>query len=36
MAGEVTQALARFAATLTYDQIPEFVREHWRCLPRPS
>jgi len=27
MAGEVTQELARFAATLTYEQIPERVRE---------
>jgi 2-methylcitrate dehydratase PrpD len=28
MAVEVTQALARFAATLTYDQIPVRAREH--------
>ena len=26
--GEATQELARFAATLTYDAIPERVREH--------
>lgn len=28
MAGEATQVLARFAATLTYDQIPERAREY--------
>lgn len=32
MAAEVTQALARFAATLTYDQIPESAREHSKNL----
>ena len=32
MAGEVTEALARFAATLTYDQIPARVREHCKDL----
>ena len=32
MAGDVTQALARFAATLTYDQIPESAREHCKNL----
>jgi 2-methylcitrate dehydratase PrpD len=32
MTGEVTQALARFAATLTYDEIPERVREHCKDL----
>lgn len=32
MAGDVTQALARFAATLTYDQIPERVRDHCKNL----
>jgi len=32
MAGEVTQTLARWAAALTYDQIPERVREHCKGL----
>ena len=32
MTGEVTQALAEFAATLTYDEIPERVREHCKNL----
>ena len=32
MADEATQALAQFAATLTYDQIPEHVREHCKNL----
>jgi len=32
MAGDLTQALARFAATLTYDQIPDSAREHCKNL----
>jgi 2-methylcitrate dehydratase PrpD len=32
MAGDATQTLARFAATLTYDQIPESAREHCKNL----
>jgi 2-methylcitrate dehydratase PrpD len=32
MAGEVTQELARFAATLTYDRIPASAREHAKDL----
>jgi 2-methylcitrate dehydratase PrpD len=32
MAGDTTQTLARFAATLTYDQIPERAREHCKNL----
>jgi 2-methylcitrate dehydratase PrpD len=32
MAGDATQTLARFAATLTYDQIPERAREHCKNL----
>ena len=32
MAGDVTQTLARFAATLTHDQIPERAREHCKNL----
>src|SRR3970282_1407337 len=32
MAGNVTQSLARFAATLTYDQIPVRAREHCKNL----
>ena len=32
MAGDVTQQLARFAATLTYDQIPGPAREHTKNL----
>jgi len=32
MAAEVTQALARFASTLTYDQIPASAREHSKNL----
>jgi 2-methylcitrate dehydratase PrpD len=32
MAVEATQALARFAATLTYDQIPDSAREHCKNL----
>jgi 2-methylcitrate dehydratase PrpD len=32
MAGEVTETLAQFAATLTYDRIPERVREHCKDL----
>jgi len=32
MADETTQALARFAATLTYDQIPAAAREHCKNL----
>jgi len=32
MAGEVTQQLARFAATLGYDQIPNSAREHTKNL----
>ena len=32
MAVELTQALARFAATLTYDQIPVSAREHCKNL----
>jgi len=32
MAGDVTQQLARFAATLTYDQIPDSAREHSKNL----
>lgn len=31
-ANEPTQALARFAATLTYDQVPERVREYCKIL----
>ena len=31
-AGEATQVLARFAATLTYDQIPPRVREYCKDL----
>ena len=32
MASDVTQALARFAATLSYDQIPETARAHAKNL----
>lgn len=32
MAGEVTQELARFAATLSYDRIPASAREHVKNL----
>ena len=32
MAGDVTQQLARFAATLTYDKIPDSAREHSKNL----
>src|SRR3970282_519548 len=32
MAGNVTQSLARFAATLTYDQIPVRARDHCKNL----
>ena len=32
MAAEVTQALAGFAATLSYDQIPQSAREHCKNL----
>jgi len=32
MASNVTQDLARFAATLAYDRIPEFAREHCKNL----
>src|SRR5262245_21773080 len=32
MAGDVTQELARFAATLAYDQIPQSAREHAKNL----
>jgi len=32
MAGDVTQSLARFAATLTYDQVPDRAREHCKNL----
>jgi len=32
MAGEVTQELARFAAALTYDQVPHSAREHAKDL----
>src|SRR3990172_557779 len=32
MPGNVTQSLARFAATLTYDQIPVRAREHCKNL----
>lgn len=32
MAAEATQALAQFAATLTYDRIPESAREHAKNL----
>jgi 2-methylcitrate dehydratase PrpD len=32
MAGDATQTLARFAATLTYDQIPQSAREHCKNL----
>ena len=32
MPGNVTQSLARFAAALTYDQIPDRAREHCKNL----
>ena len=32
MPGNATQSLARFAATLTYDQIPVRAREHCKNL----
>jgi 2-methylcitrate dehydratase PrpD len=32
MAADVTQSLAQFAATLTYDRIPEAAREHTKNL----
>ncbi|MGH8700419.1 MAG: MmgE/PrpD family protein, partial [Burkholderiales bacterium] len=32
MPGNATQSLARFAATLTYDQIPDRAREHCKNL----
>jgi 2-methylcitrate dehydratase PrpD len=32
MAGDATQTLARFAATLTYDQVPGRAREHCKNL----
>lgn len=32
MAGEATEVLARFAATLTYDDLPERVRDHCKAL----
>src|SRR5271157_3117471 len=32
MAAEVTQVLAKFAATLTYEDLPQSVREHCKNL----